>query len=142
MTRVDFYILSQGAQDARWDFAARLALKVWRADHNIYLHFESEAQASSFEAQLHSRHNYALLAIGRGNENADASLRLGWLAEHAPTANADVMINLALDIIPIFSQFNRLLEIISPDPSWLTAKRTAYRFYQERGYSISSHKIN
>jgi DNA polymerase III subunit chi len=53
----------------------------------------------------------------------------------------DLLINLQSEFPPCFSRFRRLLEIVGLEPVDLSAARTRYRFYRDRGYPILDHKL-
>ena len=42
--------------------------------------------------------------------------------------------NLAGDIPPFFSRYERVIEIVTQDPATTEAGRDHYRFYRDRGY--------
>jgi DNA polymerase-3 subunit chi len=54
----------------------------------------------------------------------------------------DLLINLRTDCPPCFSRFRRLLEIVSLDEADMSAARARYRFYRDRGYLISDHRLS
>jgi DNA polymerase-3 subunit chi len=56
-------------------------------------------------------------------------------------ARADVIINLDREPPSVFSRFDRLLEIVTPEESDLIASRQRYRFYKERGYDLVTHDL-
>ena len=60
--------------------------------------------------------------------------------EHA--GPAAVLINLHADPPPFFSRFERLVEIVGERDQQLTAGRTRFRYYRERGYEMRTHNLS
>jgi len=53
-----------------------------------------------------------------------------------------VLINLQSEIPTWFSRFDRVVEIIYPQPEYEQSKRDNFKFYQERGYALSFHDLS
>jgi DNA polymerase-3 subunit chi len=53
----------------------------------------------------------------------------------------DVLVNLASTVPAFFSRFNRVAELVGNDEAARAAARERYRFYQERGYTLNTHKL-
>jgi len=61
--------------------------------------------------------------------------------DQAP-AQQGVLVNLA-DSVPVgFERFERLIEVVSTDPDDRECARGRWRYYTERGYSITRHDLN
>jgi DNA polymerase-3 subunit chi len=58
-----------------------------------------------------------------------------------PLPHDQVLINLRLETPPMFSRFQRLIEIVSLDEDDRAAARERYRFYRDRGYEITTHQL-
>ncbi|MEY4730428.1 MAG: hypothetical protein RL020_1586 [Pseudomonadota bacterium] len=54
----------------------------------------------------------------------------------------DVLLNLHDEVQPFFSRYQRVIEIVSTDAADAVAARTRYKFYKDRGYSITSHDLS
>ncbi|MGB8856751.1 MAG: DNA polymerase III subunit chi [Burkholderiales bacterium] len=54
----------------------------------------------------------------------------------------DVLLNLHDEVQPFFSRYQRVIEIVSTDPADSAAARARYKFYKDRGYSITSHDLS
>jgi len=142
VTRVDFYLLSGSATSGREKLACRLTEKAWKLKHKIYLHSDSEAESRqldkllwSFRAESFVPHNLL--------ENAPETLAPVLLGntEEPSLADHDILINLSTKVPTFFSRFERLVEIINEDETIRNAGRDRYRFYQQRGYTLNTHKI-
>jgi DNA polymerase III subunit chi len=53
----------------------------------------------------------------------------------------ELLVNLSLECPPHFERFERLLEVVGTDEAERQAARTRYRYYRERGYSITNHDL-
>ena len=53
-----------------------------------------------------------------------------------------VLLNLRPEWPPLFSRFQRLIEIVSRDDDDRRFARERYRFYRDRGYEIRSHDLS
>ena len=53
----------------------------------------------------------------------------------------DVLFNLRLETPAAFSRFSRLVEIVGESEADVTAGRTRFRFYRDRGYETHHHNL-
>jgi DNA polymerase-3 subunit chi len=53
----------------------------------------------------------------------------------------DIIVNLTLEVPDNFSSFKRLIEIVQQDKQHVELARARYRWYKDRGYSITTHKL-
>lgn len=141
MTQVDFYILEKGGDPARMDFVCRLAEKASGSGQRVYIHAEDAAQSEQLDALLWQFRDDSFVAHqSAGGEGDDiAPVLLGH--DHEPDASREVLINLASEVPPFFSRFERTLEVINEDPALREAGRARYSYYKDRGYPLRHHKI-
>ena len=133
MTKVDFYILPDSSEVARELLACRLAEKAWRLGHRIYLHTQDAPQHQRLEEQLWHFRPDAFIP------RPHPSIHLGW--EGDPLEHHDVLINLSLNIPVFFSRFERVTELVCQQAAILAASRSHWKFYQQRGYPLQSHRL-
>lgn len=141
MTRVSFYILADAAPDAALRFACRLTEKAHADGHRLYWHLADEASCRAADELLWTfrqgsfvPHAPASALTGR-EDPTPVVLGTG----EPPEGLDDVLVNLHPDVPAFFSRFERTAEIVTPDTR--DAGRQRYRFYQERGYPLETHKI-
>lgn len=73
--------------------------------------------------------------------NALAAVTPVVLATHFDDApHYQILLNLSAAMPPHFARFERLLEVVSGEAEDLTAARTRYRFYRDRGYALNSYQ--
>jgi DNA polymerase-3 subunit chi len=141
MTRVDFYVLEDGAQGNRYALACRIAEKAWKQGHKVLIHAASENDARHIDRLLWTYRELSFVphAIGNG-DNDDVN---PVLISPGLTASPlhDVLINLDVNTPAYFSQFERVAELIDHDPAYRASGRDRYRFYRERGYPLYKHDI-
>lgn len=138
MTQVDFYILAAG-DCAR--FACRLTEKAFRAGYRVHINSATSEQAEQLDNLLWSFRPGSFIPHRRcGLGDDEVPVLIGCGSE--PETETDLLINLAGETPPFFSRFQRLAEIVDPDPQCRELGRQRYRFYQERGYPLAHHRID
>jgi DNA polymerase-3 subunit chi len=137
MTRIDFYILPIEDDASRWHFTCRLAEKAWRQGNLILLHTANSAMSQHLDALLWSFRADSFLPHDALPTAHQSPVHIG----HGDYGgnHHDLLINLGDTIPGFFSRFDRVAEIVTQQPSQITANRERFRFYRERGYEI---KIN
>jgi len=58
-----------------------------------------------------------------------------------PLVHDQVLVNLCSSTPPMFSRFERLVEIVGTDAQDREAARERFRFYRDRGYEIRTHQL-
>lgn len=145
MTRVDFYVLDDGAEQARERFACRLVEKAWRLKHKIYLHARSAEEAERLDQLLWTFSDrsfvpHVLDTPELAPELAAATpIRIGTGDEAG--FEAELLVNLDAEVPLFFSRFERVAEIVGGDDEHRAAARERFRFYRDRGYAMETHKI-
>ena len=59
-----------------------------------------------------------------------------------PIVHEQVLVNLATQCPPVFSRFERVIEIVTADDADREAARERFRFYRDRGYEIRNHDLS
>jgi DNA polymerase-3 subunit chi len=141
VTRVDFYVLPDGAPSGRETFACRLADIAYRRGQRVYVYAQSHDQARAldkllwtFQAgsfvphELHPSESAAVTPILIGHDGV-------------PDSGHEILINLAVSVPNFFSRFERVAEVVNQDTSVKQAGRERFRFYRERGYALETHTM-
>jgi len=141
MTEVDFYILKDKAPQAGMQFACRLAEKIFKDGHQVYIKTTSGQQLKQLDDLLWTFRQGSFLphAVCTSNEPEATPILLGHAIE--PEGPSDVLVNLAEDIPAFFSRFSRVTELVSGDDTQREMARTRYKFYKDRGYTVRSHQL-
>lgn len=143
MNRVDFYVLSQDAPDARQRFACRLAEKAAEQGHRVYLQAASLGDAQRLDDLLWTFNERGFLphelATGAGPTHPKVMVLVGVAA--APANHRDLLINLT-DVLPAeMENYARIAEIVDTDPARKQLSRDRYKAYRERGCEMESHNV-
>ncbi len=153
MTAVDFYVLSEGPDNALELLACKLAEKALKSGHKIYIQATDAEQASQLNEMLWSYkpesflpHQLASSTGDSSGKDADASkedncpISIGHT--EAPEKYEDILINLSQKIPAAYARFERLLELVPPQQQAREALRKNYGHYRDRGYPIKTHEIS
>jgi DNA polymerase-3 subunit chi len=141
MTQIDFYILQDSAPEACSQLACRLTEKAYKKGHRVYIHAGSGEQLGQLDDLLWTFRAGSFLphAIAQKNQTEEQPILLG--SDTEPQGMDDVLVNLASTVPAFFSRFNRVAELVGNDEAARAAARERYRFYQERGYTLNTHKL-
>jgi DNA polymerase-3 subunit chi len=141
MTRISFYILKGDQEHDRQVFACRLIEKAYAQGHQIYVHTDNAQQAKQLDQLLWSFRADSFIPHQMTDEpgQEDCPILIGHDAN--PPRLMNLLINLSPQHPLFFSQFERVAEFINDDTDTKSQGRERYRFYQQRGYELESHKI-
>jgi len=140
--RVDFYILEDPSSSGRLKLACKLAEKAYLADQRVLVWHTDPAELKAFDEMLWTFNDGsfvphdALLASGAIGESP-VLLSLGV----TPSANIDIIINLAADLPTCLAKSPRVAEIIDGDDTRRRAGRARFKAYRELGVQPASHNI-
>ena len=140
MTQVDFYILNGEASTARALLACRLTEKAWKQGHRVYINTASQQQLAELDDLLWTFRAGSFIPHGVYTEtDTEEPVALGHASE--PAGHNDVLVNLSDEIPAYFSRFERVAELVGPDEQQRATARDRYRYYQDRGYTLNTHKL-
>lgn len=141
MTRVSFYVLADTAPDAALRFACRLTEKAHAEGHRVYWRLADEDGCRAADELLWAFRQGSFVPHARAAalDGADDPTPVALGTGEPPAGFDDVLLNLHPEVPDFFSRFARTAEIVTPETR--DAGRRRYRFYQERGYPLETHKI-
>lgn len=141
MTEVFFYILEDEAEDARERFACRLTEKAHESGHRVFMHVRDDRQAEALDSLLWVFRQGSFVPHARqAARAADDDLTPVVIGSgEPPPAFDDILINVGGEVGGFFSRFARHNEIVAPAD--VDTARSRYRFYKDRGYALTTHKI-
>jgi len=147
MTRVDFYIIEKGSDEATEKFICRLTEKAWSQNNAIYIHTMDEQHASKYDELLWTFNEDSFIPHQLIQNDTDQSKTKNVLIGHKAAEDIsvtyhDVLINLNHEAPSFFSQFERVAEIITTDETSISKGRERYQFYRDRGYALETHKLS
>lgn len=141
MTEVFFYILEDTAGDAAQRFACRLTEKAHAEGHRVFIHVNDDTQSQAMNELLWTfRQGSFVPHAALDTLSADDNLTPVVIGAGQPPAGFDdVLINLGGEVGSFFSRFARHNEVVAP--SERDSARERYRFFKDRGYALTTHKI-
>lgn len=142
MTRIDFYVLEEGARLARDRLVCLLANKAYEQGQALYIHASSPGEANALDELLWTFRDTSFLPhqqIRDEGYSQDTPILIGY-GETSPETTK-LMINLAHPPPPFLSQFERIIEVVGQAPDIRQQARKRYRYYQTQGYSLNTHNI-
>ncbi len=140
MSRVDFYILPEGAGTDR--FACTIAKKAWASGNRVHIHTQSEERANGMDDLLWTFRDISFIPheLYNGTANEDTPVTIGFGTSYPE--QSQVIINLGHDIPEFASSFERIVEIVGGDETNKKHARQRYRQYKSGDYETHDHKID
>lgn len=137
MTEILFYTFA----DDPLDVARRVATKAHAQGKRVMIHAPDPATAEAMDRLLWTSPALGFVPHCRDTDAlaSETPILIGSNAD--AIAPADVMINLDADQPAAFARFERLVEIIGQDDASRERGRARYRFYQARGYALTTHDM-
>lgn len=142
MTRVDFYLLQNGAANdgAKLALACRLTDKAYRLGHKIYIYTPDAALADRLDDLLWVQNAASFVPHHRYKEGEPlAPVAIG--AVPPPLALDEVLVTLSPEVPDFFSRFARVVELVGNDETEKAQSRARFRFYRDRGYALQTHTL-
>ena len=133
MTRIDFYQLDP-ARHGVDEVVCQLCHKAYDKGQPTLLLTRDPVQSEHFDRRLWTWRDDSFLPHDR--EEVDGLLT-PILIHDRPEARGDrhLLINLSADVPEFFTQFERVLELVTEDNR--AEAREHYRYYKERGYPLN-----
>lgn len=140
MTQVDFYILADAAPQARSLLTCRLTEKAWKQGHRIFINTDTSQRLKELDDLLWTFRAGSFIphAVYTEADN-EQPVALGHAVE--PAGHSDVLVNLSSEVPAFFSRFERVAELVGANKDERAAARDRYRYYQDRGYTLNTHKL-
>ncbi len=137
MTRVDFHF---NAPD-KLRYGCRLVRKIYRARRRVLVWCDDAVRLAEFDRMLwtFSQHDFIPHVGAADPLAADTPVLLA--AQSAETPFHEVLVNLGSATPPMFSRFDRLIEVVAADAADRGAARERWRFYRDRGYPLERHDL-
>jgi|TARA_B110000977_G_scaffold128433_1_gene163967 DNA polymerase-3 subunit chi len=136
VTSVSFYKLA-GDQQVALALACQLIQKSLKMNQQVLCLVADDAVAQQLDEKLWGFQATAFVPHALGVDNAPVAIS----TDAEPGDHHQILINLQPQIPTWFSRFDRVIEIIYPQPEYEQAKRDNFKFYKERGYALSFHDL-
>lgn len=139
MTRVDFYLLKPAGDEARRQFACRLAEKAYRLGHRIHVVNSDAAGVQALDGLMWTFRDGSFVPHAPLPADAEqVPVTLG-TERDAPPAGAELLINLTQ--APLAGEPQRIAEIVDGGEPGRQSGRERFAAYRERGYTLETHDI-
>jgi len=138
VTSIDFYF---NAAD-RLQVACRLAGKALAQKQRLLVYAPEPETASRIDRMLWTWPAIGFVPHCAVHERLAADTPVLIASGEETPPGCELLLNLGADCPPHFERFERLLEVVSTGEEERKAARARYRYYQERGYKISSHDLH
>ncbi len=137
MTRVDFHF--NAADKLR--YGCRLVRKIYHARHKVLVWCDDAVRLDEFDRMLWTFSQQDFIPhVGAGDPLA-AETPVLLAAEPIETPFHEVLVNLGCATPPMFSRFDRLIEVVASGQADREAARERWRFYRDRGYPLGRHDL-
>ena len=137
MTSIDFYF---NAED-RLLIACRLAAKAVSQDKRMVIYAPQGDTASRIDKLLWTWPAIGFVPHCAPHEPLAAETPVLISSDADTPQTCELLLNLGAECPPHFERFERLLEVVPTDEAERQAARVRFRFYQARGYRITSHDL-
>jgi DNA polymerase III subunit chi len=137
MTRIDFYI----HVDNQLHTLCTLAAKALAKDVRMMILTPDAQTTDRVDKMLWSQPSIGFLAHCRAEHRLASVTPI--IVDHVaePVVHEQVLVNLCPECPPVFSRFERLIEIVGLDEVERDLARKRFRFYRDRGYEIHTHDL-
>lgn len=137
VTRITFYF---NAPD-KLEVARKLATKAFQSGRQALVYTVDPGQAQAADQVFWTAQQLSFLPHVRCDHPLAKETPV--LIGDNPEAlgQADVLINLASEPPTFYGRFERLLEIVTPDPADRERARERLRYFRERGYASDFHDL-
>jgi DNA polymerase-3 subunit chi len=137
VTEILFYTFAENPLDV----ARRVAAKAHAQGKRVLIHAPDPAVADAIDRLLWTTPALSFVPHCRDIDAlaGETPVLIGTRAD--ALAQPDVMINLGQTEPSAFARFERLVEIVGQDDASRARGRERYRFYQSRGYALTTHDL-
>lgn len=138
MTRVDFHF---NVPD-KLLYGCRLVRKVHRSGGRVLVWCEDPVRLKRFDELLWTFSDHDFIPHVGASDPLAAETPVLLAAEPVESAHHEVLVNLGDQTPPMFSRFDRLIEVVASDDADRTLARQRFRFYKDRGYPMHTHEVS
>lgn len=140
MSRVDFYVLSAEAPDARLRYACRLAERAVEQGCHVYIQ-TPDVQRVDDMLWTFSDGSFLPHEIYRGQPASHPRVMVMLGSDAGPASHRSLLINLVDAMPPDVNAYDRIAEIVDVDPERKRSARERYKQYREQGCALESHNL-
>jgi len=136
MVRIDFHF---NAPD-KHTWVCRLARKARAARKKVVIYSSDTDLLDQLDHHLWTFSAHDFLPHCRAGDELAPQTPIILLADaNAEVPHHEVLVNLDLAWPPVFTRFERLIEVVTTDEQDRAAGRQRWKFYKDRGYTLTHH---
>ncbi|MGQ0752243.1 MAG: DNA polymerase III subunit chi [Betaproteobacteria bacterium] len=138
MTQIDFYTHVED----KLRTACRLAAKAYGADKRVLVCCPDADVAARFDRMLWTTPAIGFIphCLAGDALAAETPVLIDYRGDEP--VHDDILLNLRPEWPPLFSRFQRLIEVVSLEDEDRRLARERYKFYRDRGYEIRTHDLS
>jgi DNA polymerase III subunit chi len=143
MTQVDFHF---NATD-KLHYVCRLLRKIYKSGKKTVVYCGDGPQLTQLDQALWSFSPLDFLPHVRAGDALASATPIILLNQASDTAQLaathhDVLVNLGRDMPPMFSRFDRLVEVVEEAEEDRLQARVRWKFYKDRGYPLNTYDLS
>ncbi len=138
MTEIDFAF---SAPD-RLKTACQIATKRHRAGQKLVVYCRDANRLKAFDQMLWALDDISFVPHVWADDPLAADTAIVMTTSEGATPHHQWLLNLDDAWPPIYTRFERLIEVVSNDPADREAARARWRFYQECGHTIARYDLS
>jgi DNA polymerase-3 subunit chi len=138
MTQIDFYT----HVDDKWHTACRLAAKAYARGLRVAVLCPDAEAAQKVDRMLWTSSATGFIPHCHATHVLATRTPITIAHEDGEPPHDEVLLNLRETWPPMFSRFQRLIEIVSMYDADRASARDRFKFYRDRGYDIRSHDLS
>jgi DNA polymerase III subunit chi len=143
MTQIDFHFNTSD----KLQYVCRLLRKIYKSGKKSVVFCSDAQQLGRLDQALWSFSPLDFLPHVRAGDPLAASTPIILLNQASDTAQLeaghhDVLVNLGRELPPMFSRFDRLVEIVEEAEDDRLQARIRWKFYKERGYPMNTYDLS
>lgn len=139
--RVDFYLLANELNDARWLLACRLLEKAYAKGHRVFVLCNNKQDAELLDELLWTFKEESFIPHNLQGEGPEPPppIQIGYELE--PRGFNDILLNLSNNIPSFYAKFKRIMQIVINSDADKEQSRAHYRNYKAKGCELHTHQM-
>jgi DNA polymerase-3 subunit chi len=143
MPNIDFYLLNTSDKEEVYRFLCRLVDKAYQHQQHAYIHASSLEEAQRLDDLLWTFRDTSFIPHQIGETVTMQLPVFVTIAVDKPKLiNNDILFNLTHEVPYFFSEFSRIIEVISEEKTDKTQARKKYKIYKEKNCPLITHNIS
>ena len=140
-TQVDFYVIDSPSANQHDRMICRIVEKACDQGHSVYIRCEDASVVRTIDDMLWQFKDVSFVPHAlEGDDTNPAPVVLGTSVTHS--TDPDILVNLAIAVPESARSFSRVIETAGYDDATRTAARKRYRYYQDQGFPLNTHKVS